>query len=285
MKRITGFAVILLFVIVDFFLVQDLLLESNSMPIVAVLGSILLCAGLEGGPLLLGMGIIEINDKTRRKSGSGNLKCKIFILVGGICTAIAFAAYFIIRRDAILEKGGFSIPHYEGYNGDLILMTVPFITSLLAFGVSLWIYSYGLDDAEKYFAKVQKEYNAMLNDRIGKLANLKDVLSSAWQIRFPALPINENVAEAIETIKGSILAEFKSRLNILLPQLITETNITTPFISVFIETYKNHVHDPDYLSSVKIELFDSDTDIGKAYDELQKNINNSSESIIQHIFS
>jgi hypothetical protein len=77
-----------------------------------------------------------------------------------------------------------------------------------------------------------------------------------------------------------VSAELTDRLRILLPHIINETNLVTPFSNSFKEIFRHYVRDSDYLSVVCISNFDTDNPIGAEYELLQNRINNIVDSVV-----
>lgn len=271
MKKVVGWIFIACLAAVDFTLVQSLILESNSTPIAAFLGALLFCVGLEGGPTFLGMGLIEFFDKTRIRSGTGKLKSIIYMVVGGLSTLVSFSGYLYVRRDAIITLGGVGGAHYDGFYGDLILMLTPFLTSFLAFGISLWISTHGIDAVAKEAEKAQKDYDVAFIEKRNAENEFVSALVTIWNRHFPDADMPTDNEVVIDRIKGSISCELESRLEILLPQILNETNLIIPFTNSLREHFKNSVDDPQYLSMVEIAQFDMGTSIGDAREVLKEN--------------
>jgi hypothetical protein len=279
-KKVIGWTVIAFLAAVDFAMVQSLILESNAAAFVAILGAVLFCVGFEGGPAFLGMGLVELFDKTRAASGTGRTKSIVYIVVGSICTAITFIGYFVIRRDAIVVAGGFNGMRYEGYYGDLILLIVPFITSLTAFGLALWFSSNGVDYASAEVREAQKEYEVALSEKNKADGVYKNMITTLWARHFPDEKMPTDHIEAISKIRGKLSGDMGRRMSILLPQIICENNLITPFTNSFKEIFKTHVQDSDYLSVVSIPNFDLESRIGEEYARLKKRIDYAISSII-----
>jgi len=279
-KKTIGWAAIAFLAAVDFAMVQSLILESNAAAFVAILGAVLFCVGLEGGPAFLGMGLVELFDKTRAASGTGRTKSIVYMVVGCICTVITFIGYFFIRRDAIVEAGGFSGTHYEGYYGDLILLIVPFITSLTAFGLALWFSSNGVDNASAEVREAQREYEEALLEKNKADSAYRNTMSTLWTRHFPDEKMPTDHTEVAVKIRGKLSGDLGRRMSILLPQIISENNLITPFTNSFKEIFKTHVQDQDYLSVVSIPNFDPESQIGEEHMRLKKRIDYAISSII-----
>ena len=279
-KKVTGWTVIAVLAAIDFAMVQSLILESNAAEFVAILGAILFCVGFEGGPAFLGMGLVEFFDKTRKASGTGRIKSLIYMIVGSVCTIVTFVSYFLIRRDAILAAGGFNGMRYEGYYGDLILLIVPFITSCTAFGIALWFSTNGIDHAIAEVKNAQEEFEEAMREKNKAHNHYANVISTVWSRHFPEEKVPACNNEAAVRIKGKLSKEMVKRMSILLPQIISETNLITPFTNSFKEAFRNDVQDSDYLSAVSISNFNNDSLIGEEYAKLQDRINYAINSIV-----
>jgi uncharacterized membrane protein len=279
-KKKVGWILIALIAMVDFALISNLILEGNAAPFTAILAACLFICGLDGGPAFLAMGLVEFFDKTRTASGTGKTKSIVYMVVGSLCTIVTFTGYFFIRRDAIVVAGGFNGSRYDGFYGDIVLMLVPFITSLIAFGVALWFSSNGIDEAKAELQKAQEEYDEALQEKRKAVSELESNISTIWSRHFPDEDMNISHNEAVALIKRKIVSEMESRFNILLPQIINETNLISSFNTSFKELYRNHVDDENYLSVVNISDFKTESLIGSEYARLQSTIEPTIDRII-----
>ena len=280
LKKIIGWTLIALLTFVDFTLVNDLLLQGNSAPLPAFLGALLFCVGLDGGPTFLGIGLIEFFDATRTRSGIGRMRSVIFMIVGGFCTLLAFLAYIYIRRDAIQIAGG---QGYEGYYGDLILAITPFITSLIAFGISLWVASTGIDEVKKELMMAEKEFEYALAEKELAETKLSNALSTLWGGHFPDTDMPSSAKDVIGKIRSQISGELESRLQILLPQLLTPANMVSPFISVLKELAVDVSEDEKYLEMVEVSNFPIGSNVGDKYEAFQTSVTDVIPQIIQAV--
>jgi hypothetical protein len=235
---------------------------------------------LGGGPVLLGIGSTMLIDKTRVKTGTGKSRPVILTVSGSFITVISYSIYFIIRRNVIIAKGGFGAPHYDGFNSDLLLMVIPFLTSIFAFGFSWWASKHGIDAVKMQLAQEEKEYNLALEKKEAAHSALYDRLMRVWKSHFPSADMPLDVSKAIEIISGSLNNELNNRLSILLPQILTEDQILSPFVDCYKDIARNHVEDVEYLSAVNLNDFPDDSKLGILRNELCESINNSISQII-----
>jgi|GEM_PF-2333448 len=282
-KLIIGWVVIALMCSIDFTLVNNLLLESNTAMLAATLGAALFCVGLDGAPTFLSMGIADYFGRIRLGDSKGKMKAMTFMILGGVGTLISFTVYFYIRADAIAAAGEAGGARYLGYQGDIILTVVPIITSIVAFCVGLWMSPDAIEAAEEEVQRAQAALDFALAELDRTENNLINSLSAIWSRHFPGENMPSDCLEATARIRSSISNELESRLRILLPQIISETNLVTPFDNSFKEIFKSYAEDPKYLSMVNIPQYDPGSAIGTERDRLRKEIDAVTEKIVETV--
>ena len=278
-KKTIGLSLIGLIAVADYIINQSILLTNNETLLVATIAAVLLCFGLEGGPSLVALGLNDFCDKTRLASGTGKMKSVVFLIVGGACTLVSFAGIFYIRWDVIIESGGFSGGNYA----NLIMLIVTISTSFIAFGITLWMASYGIADKERKVKHSQKEYDKALAEVRQAEIDFKNALSKAWSKHFTHESMPRNHMDAIDAMRKKTSNELVDRLESLLPKIINVNSLVTPFTSIFKTELRPYVDDPRYLALVSIDHFEDDKKIEierkKLEEECSKVINEIIETI------
>jgi len=270
-KQLMGWIVIIILSLIDFFLVRQVILYTNASHLSTVLGALPLSLALELGPTFLGIGIVEFFDKIRFDTGTGRLRTILFMTVGGLCTVVCFLIYAYIRSDSIIAKGGFVSNSYLGYHGDLVLLAGPYLTSFMAFLISLFcLGSDTYKDACNEFETAQRAYVKALHEFDMINIEFENTLGNLWSQYYENQEIPENPKEAIMRIRTGIHQEIEPRLNVLLQNILNESNLIIPFMLALKEIYRDYAQNPDFLAMVDLNEFKPDSKVARRFDEFKK---------------
>lgn len=280
-KLVIGWSIITFLGIVDFILVRSLILESNATEMAALLGAILFVAGLTGGPAMLGIGLVEVFDETRQMSGSGLFKPKLLIILGLAASIISITTYLYIRNNALTSHGGLG-SGYEGMYGDIILVVVPVLTTIIAFGVSLWMSRDGIDEKRKELENAKIEYATAQEAAKKTKIEYLNAVSKIWNRHFPGEKMPSDDLEAINKIRAKISIATTAHLIRLLPQIMNLNSLITPFVNAFKQQYRGFVLDPGFLDRVSYWEFSPDSQIGHELQVLSENIFNDAKSLVSN---
>jgi len=281
-KSIIAWVIIGFLMVADFLMIQSVILDSNSTYTVSVLAACLFTAALDIGPTFTGIGVAEIADKTRIWTGFGKKRPIISIIAGGSITFIAFIVYMYIRYDAYSRAASIAeTPQY----GEIILIFTPLLTSLLAFLIGwLMLSKTGVIQAESDEQKALHEYEEALSAKNEAESDYHNFASTVFRRHFPYEHMPDDPFEVADKIRGKVSSELAHRMSILLPQLLNEANLTSPFCTSIKEVCRECVQDTDYLSAVNLPLFHPDSQIGEAYIRLKERISITIKIIIDSIY-
>ncbi len=277
-KFVIGWSIIAFMGIVDFILVRSLILESNATVMAALLGAILFVAGLTGGPAMLGIGLVEVFDETRQMSGSGLFKAKLLIILGLAASTISISTYLYIRNNALKSHGGLG-SGYEGMYGDIILVVAPVLTTIIAFGVSLWVSRDGIDDKRRELENAKIEYATAQEAAKKTKIEYLNAVSKIWNRHFPGEKMPSDDEEVIDRIRAKISREASAHLKRLLPQIMNLNSLITPFVNSFKQQYRGIVLDPGFLDRVSYWEYSPDSQIGHELQILSESIINDANSL------
>jgi flagellar basal body-associated protein FliL len=254
-------------VVLDFLVVRQMMEDSNMTLSFGIMIALVLCVGLEGGPTLLGSGIMMHKDKYAPKKGNGKTVSTILLLLGAIAAATAFIAYFYLRIQLILTNGGFNgtdpttgiVQHYEGYAGDIIALISPFFTSVVAFAASIVIFTSGMDNHKKLVAQQKSKWDKAVDERARYETLLHEMVDTEWNHRFPEEKMPD-MTEARRKINASIGAELGPILDAQLSLMLTPSTVLEPFVSAIKSTFRGYMgENEDLLDAIDIFNYSDET--------------------------
>jgi len=284
MRIVKGFIAIGAFILFDYLLINELILSSNATPLVAMISAAIFCAGLDGAPTFAGLGLDMLIKMRKMQTTSGRIKAIVFLTVGVTCSIAAFIMLFIIRRDTIMASGGFAA-RYDGLYGDMILTIAPYITSALAFAIGIWMSPNAIELQEQIVEQKEEEEKLAHVEKENAFNSCSNALATSWANIFPEADIPNDLQYALYAMRRETITQLPDRFKLLLPQLLDETNLVTPFTNSFKEILINRevVKDPKYVACAETSYFQGDSDIGVARDSLRSKLKDVSTQIIEAV--